>query len=88
MYFLDLLKIFYLEPLQKLKQKNFILAANLEANSRETINEDTIQIYDEVLPGMLNKTAWFKVRKNFLFYKNDFYKKCCYISVSLFHKQE
>ena len=48
-----------------LQQTNFILATNLEASSRETINEDTIQIYDEKLPGMLNKTAWFKVRKNF-----------------------
>ena len=58
-----------------LLQTNFILATNLEASNKETINEDTIRIYDEVLPGMLNKTAWFKVRKNFLFYKNDFYKK-------------
>ena len=48
-----------------LLQTNFILATNLEASNKETINEDTIRIYDEVLPGMLNKTAWFKVRKKF-----------------------
>ena len=63
-----------------LHQRNFILATNLDASYKETINEDTIRICDEVLPGMLNKTAWFKVRKNFLFYKKDFYKKCCYFS--------
>ena len=62
-----LLKIFYLEPSQKLQQTNFTSATKLAMGRRKTIIEDTIQICDESLPEMVNKTAWFKVRKNSLF---------------------
>ena len=68
MLFFRFIRNFYLEPPPKLQQTNFFLATKLAVNKRETINADTIHIWDEVIPGMVNKAAWFKVRKKFLYF--------------------